>query len=211
MGGDWIMLFACLTLFGMYLGQEFVDIQFCGIIRRHRGGSSRLLLAFTMWRYAFVTVMTASWVKLVLYRGSDALSVAFNLVATAFVLDIDNMAYTYLPLYARATVHKFGAMQIAPEELAMLMRTKWLYMLCVPASAPLALYLAVAWGDDFPGMMMVWGIVSFAIASEQFTRSQQSDASRLKFVLEALAKMFGVLASIFMTIAFGEFIGIVSL
>ena len=210
MGGDWIMLFACLTLVGMYLGQKFVDIHFCGIMRRHRGGSSRLLLAFTMWRYAFVTVMTGSWVKLALYRGSDALSVAFNLVATAFVLDIDNMAYTYLPLYARATVHKFGTMQIAPEELAMLMRTKWLYMLCVPASAPLALYLAVAWGDD-TGMMMAWGIVSFAIASEQFTRSQLSDASRIKFVLEALAKMFGVLASIFMTIAFGSFIGIVSI
>ena len=82
-GGDWLALVVCLMMFGMHLGQEMSDIQLCDMISRQRQGEKRswLMLAMSIMRGGVVLQLGTSW-----HRGSDALSVAFNLVAILFFL-----------------------------------------------------------------------------------------------------------------------------
>jgi hypothetical protein len=210
-GGDWIALIGCLTIYGVYIGQEFVDIQLCGIISRQREKSSWPLSSLNTIRMGFVLWMGAGWQKLVLHRGSDALTVAFNLVAMLFFLEMDNIVYAHiLSPSDRAKMQMVGRPEIGKEEQTMLLRTKWLFMLCIPMSAPLSLFWAVANGDDFPGVFVSWGIVCIVIAAEHVTRFQ-FDAPAPKMLLEGTAKAICSLAVLFVTIWIGAATGLVSI
>jgi hypothetical protein len=61
---------------------------------------------------------------------------------------------------------------IGEEEQVMLLRSKWLYSIALPLSAPLSLYWSVAWGDDIPGVFVAIIIMMFMIAAEHATRVQ---------------------------------------
>jgi hypothetical protein len=53
--------------------------------------------------------------------------------------DLDNAAYTYLlPAADRAMMQRVGRPAIGERERLTLLRTKWLFMLGVPLSAPLS-------------------------------------------------------------------------
>ena len=110
-----------------------------------------------------------------------------------FLLDMDNAVYQYLlPESHCANMQEVGRPENGEEEQTMLLRTRWLYAIVVPLSAPLSLYGSVSWGDDAPGILVAIGIVTIMIAAEHLTRIQYGapvGGMVLSFVAKSVVSM----------------------
>ena len=167
--------------------------------------------AMLMMRRMAVFMLGTSWHKFVLHKGSDALSVAFNLVAILFFLDVDNLAYAFLlPAADRTLMQKTGRPTIREEEESILLRTKWCFTIGVPLTAPLSLGLSVWWGDDFPGIIVFFSVITFAMAVEALTRKTHG-APGAAMAIEVVVKSLGLFLTFSLLLALGSATGIVSL
>jgi hypothetical protein len=84
-GGDWAALILVSSVFGLYVAGEVRDIKLCEITFESRNGSSApvwvqaALFILGSWRqYAFLGMLAHIVAMLVLHRGSDAISICFN-------------------------------------------------------------------------------------------------------------------------------------
>ena len=84
-GGDWAALILVSSVFGLYVAGEVRDIKLCEItFESHNGPSAPVwvqaaLFILGSWRqYAFLGMLAHIVAMLVLHRGSDAISICFN-------------------------------------------------------------------------------------------------------------------------------------
>jgi hypothetical protein len=126
---------------------ELKDIELCAMAIAHAGDKLskgwRLALGFLLWmrRWFFLPALVLTVPALVLYKGSDALSVCLNTVAMLFLCDIDNIAFDLaLGERVRARVEATGHVELDDVEASALARTKAVHVALI-----VLVVVGVAW------------------------------------------------------------------
>ena len=97
---DWFALLFSSTCVAFKVAGERNDIELCRLAVAHGrdelAPGQRLTLGVIAFvrRWCFLPLVILSMVTMVLYRGSDAMSVCLNAIGVIFLCDIDNIVYT---------------------------------------------------------------------------------------------------------------------
>ena len=162
-GVDWIALAMASVLVGVYCAGEIRDIKLVEFLLNQRitksptGASvGHVLFALNSTRqFGLLPLLTGAISNLVIYRGSDVMSICFNCLAALFVLEIDNAIFAYLlpddtcvlvEQLGRATINEAEAMLLNAIKPTYTALTALSIMTCVilakwlPAGAPFFAY-----------------------------------------------------------------------
>ena len=132
-----------------------------------------------------------------MYRGSDALNVCFNTVATLFVLDIDDLAYSQLvDEFSAATYEDTAVLTMATSDFKKLYRKR----MCYPPLVLLVVFgswIAVYMQSSTWTMVMFSSFLPLASISECIIDVQGKGHSCIAVVKAFMSALFhGVLGSI---------------
>ena len=117
------LIFVCIIVSLTIVG-ELKDIQLCRYAIENAGGNKNvqcstiinLLLIIRQW--AFLPMLGATTPILVLFHGSDSLSICFNAVAVLFLCEVDNIAfYVGLGELTRAQIEEHGRVELTKDEI----------------------------------------------------------------------------------------------
>ena len=96
--GDWFTLILVAAVIAMQICNELRDVKLCQSLRQQRGAAQSptltwvkvALVALELLRqFVLVPGVTMTVNNLLLWRGTDALTVCFNTVAILFLLDVE--------------------------------------------------------------------------------------------------------------------------
>ena len=161
--GDWLAMVLVAFVIGLYVSAEIRDITLCDFLTNQRKrsfeaeGKKTLSWAATfLWflstvrRFGFLPRLICTVPLLVVFRGSDAITICFNAVALLFILEIDDAIFgVFLPESTRSWVDINGRATIGEREAQVLAATKIAHTLLVT--------LAITWGVWAVGKSGDWG------------------------------------------------------
>ena len=169
---DLALAFAAMVT-GLATVGEMKDIELCMIATTKAG--DRLastwrcglhVVSFLRRRVFILNVLNSACI-LVLFHGSDALSVCMNTVAILFIFEVDNAMFTVgTAERVRTRVETVGRVEIQEAEARKLARTKWIYtgMVTIAVLAGVQLAVPMSKLTDNPVFAGVHLVNSFVLA-----------------------------------------------
>ena len=200
---DWLALVLVSLVVGLNIASELEDIKLCQFLAQQRGGESESSLAASpAWvrpalfmlaaarQFGFLPMVSQSIPALVMWRGSDALSICFNGLAVLFLLEIDDILFAhFMPSSARAEILRTGRPIIGEAEANLLAVTKPLHAVVVAfviVSQILIAGLTSRWQHGMPMMFGAFWLCGLAEAATNKTGNDEN------VVDSSFGKRFGV-------------------
>lgn len=196
-GADFCAVVLVAMLVGLSISTELRDLQLTLIAaRQHRDNLASWVRPFLIFmsagrQFCLLPMLTLSVPWLVLFRGSDSLTICFNTVAVLFVLDVDNMLYgIFLPESTKLYVEDYGAAHIdeGSHEEQLLSVTKRSHVVLVM----LSIVVSIGLSYDEHSAWLISSFLSYFvfIIGAAIDVFQHAPEMRKKAATEAAASLF---------------------
>jgi hypothetical protein len=201
---DWCALVVCTYVFTVNMLGEIKDIELCRIAAdRGRNELSRgwqlALTSLNLFRaHGFVFGLIVCIPAVIMTRGGDALTVAFNTVAIMFLTEVDNLSYQFaLSEQVKRRVDEAGRVQLTDADERRLSRTKPCCMVLIFIGILFAVYMRSVFGS----IMVGFGIAGLCKASEVLSMQDSSAIEKLVFLARCFFSQVGGMV-LFMAVVF---------
>jgi hypothetical protein len=200
-GIDFCTLLFTAAVVGLYVANELRDIKLCEFtLRQYAGESSAAWASSTVWalcvvrQFGALPMMVVGISDLVLWRGSDSLSICFNALAVLFILDVDNAIFSHwLSFETRVLMGESKIVHIGTKESRLLHITKQVHtILVVVAIGSVILLAGASMGGD---VHKVPGFLCFPVGGvcEAVLRAQAGEGKYSRLLVETfVASVAGI-------------------
>lgn len=190
---DWVTLFFVSIVIAMGCAAEQRDIQLAAVDLQSLGHEASSVWHTILWavgatrRFVVLSMIPSSVVGLVTQANADSLSICLNAVAVLFLLDLDDLIYTWgIPDAARSFSEEFGRPKLSATQARMLGFTRVAFISSLLLFISLTVWLSRHIEIEWASAMAIWCPAAISALVEAATlRSPQ------RFVSLALAAGLG--------------------
>lgn len=221
---DWLALLLVSLVVGLSIASELEDIKLCQFLAQQRGRESEsssnaspswvrsvLFILAAARQFGFLPIVLQTIPALVMWRGSDALSICFNGLAVLFLLEIDDILFAhFMPSSARAEILRTGRPTIGEAEAYLLAVTKPLHTVVVAfviVSQIVIAGLTRRWQHGMPmmfGAFWLCGLVEAAINRTGENAKVVDSFAGTRFGLVLVSALLGLVWLAMMAVASGQ-------
>ena len=134
--------------------------------------------------FGFLPYILHAVVQLILYHGTSALAICLNSVAILFLVEIDNLAFTFgLHELMRAEVKRFGSILVTNEDSRIIDFIKLLCMLSIPIIIVAGVLMFKEFEEDAVFVTVVPFAAVVAVCSVWRARGEEKKALAIAFGL----------------------------